>query len=867
MARSPRSRRQFANQDSRVHVQGIAPAKPDDPDELTAADWLMQIKLAEKRNDEWERRCKKIIKRYRADYGDTDADGSGGGSRMNVLWSNVQTLKPSIYSKAPVPIVERRFLDRDPVGRCASMMLERALRYQVRDSEFHDTTDMIVDDYLLVGRGVPWLRFRPIIGQDTSLSDHGDDQLAGVDAGADGETPAETELNETGEVTQEPPAERMLSASVEVDYVHWPDFLTSKARFWKEVEWVARRVYPSRKDLIDDFGEGIGGEVPLEMTPESEGSKSGKAPESQNRDTQNQKKAIVYEIWHKPTRKVYTVAKGYGERYLEDPREDPLNLDNFWPCPKPLFATMTNDTLEPVPDYLEYQDQALQIDELTLRMWLLTRALKVVGVYDAANKNLARLLDEGGENKMIAVSSWAAFAEKGGIKGAVSFLPIEEVANVLQGLSAARDKVKADMFEITGLSDIIRGQADPRETAEAVSTKGRWGSLRLQARQAAVARVCRDTICMMGEIIAEHFPDETLIEMSGILMDEGICGPAPVKPDPPKMPPMPMGAPPAGMLPPPGMMARPPMLPPPVSSPMGMAGPPGGVAPSMPPGVAGPMVPHPPGVGMPGGVSPQPDPMAMYAAAMAKYAAEKAEYDGKRAALISGAIDLLRDEKLRGFRVDIETDSMIQADAMEGRAQASQFIGELAKFMEESFKIGAQSPEAVPLLGKMTLFAVRKFGTGRDLEATIEEFVDKMEKKAAKQAGAPPPPNPEMQKAQLLLEQTKMELEGEKAKTQAEVMKSQIDAKASAEDNQRAMATNQMDAEVARGQAMMEIAQMRQEAEFRAQEHAAKMQELAMKMAMDREKLEMERTRMHEEHAMDLARIRAAKSESREQAE
>ena len=228
--------------------------------------------------------------------------------------------------------------------------------------------------------------------------------------------------------------------------------------------------------------------------------------------------------------------RGQGLRQIpEEPRDDPLNLDKFFPCLKPLFATMTNDTLEPVSDHLEYQDQALQIDDLTNRISLLTMAQKVSGLYDAANKDLARLLDEGNENKMVPVANWAQLAAKGGLEAAVTFMPIKEIAETLEGLVAARDKVKQDMFEITGMSDIIRGQSDPRETAAAVNTKGRWGSLRLQARQAAVARFCRDIIAMMGEAIAEHYTPEMLVNISGPCMTKE-SRPALEKPPKPDLP-------------------------------------------------------------------------------------------------------------------------------------------------------------------------------------------------------------------------------------------------------------------------------------------------------------------------------------------
>jgi hypothetical protein len=821
-------------------------ASPTDlgSDPYSCANWTTHIELAEKRDETFIKRGKKILKRYREERPEEE---TGAPRRMNVFWSNVETLQPCIYGREPVPIAERRFLDRDVVGRVASQVLERSMRYQMADCGFHDTVEQCVLDYLTVGRGVPWLRFNPIIGKSTSLTDLGDDEITDRDGLPGEDRPeSEEEADETDARTAEiDTPEKLLSASLSVDYVHWCDFLTSNARFWKEVEWVARRLYPSRQDMVDDFGEDIGNAVPLEMTPENTRDTSGRY---QKQTPDSLKKAIVYEIWHKPTRKVYTIAKNF-DRFLEEPREDPLNLEGFWPCPKPLSATMTNDTLQPVADYIEYQDQAIEIDNLTNRIDLLIKSLKVCGAYDSSNKELGRLLDEGSENKLIPVSSWAAFAEKGGLATAISFLPIKEVGEVLLQLFQARDQIKKDLYEITGIADVIRGQSDPRETAEAVATKGRFGSLRLQARQIAVARFCRDIIRMMGEIIAEHFPDQTLIETSGIMYDEGI-GPEPPKPP---TPPQPQAAPGIGVPPGIGHNGGPPLavVPPaggvqPIVAAAGTA--PNGVAgqPSFVPGhsplggplPAQPITPsplHPPlqpgGQPAPPGAAPQPpmgapvvpppDPMAIYAAQLAQFQHDLAAQQAEKSALIMKAIGLLRQDKMRGFRIDIETDSTVETDANEDKAQRVEFVKAVTMFVEQAMQLGAQMPDAVPMMGKMLLFAVRGFRAGRDLESTIEEFVDKSEKDAKARQGQPKPPDPKMQAAQA-------QAQADEAKAQAEIAKAKIDAQSSADDNQREMASKQMDAEFKRQQLQADQEQMARDAQYKQAEFQMRMAELQM---------------------------------------
>jgi hypothetical protein len=115
----------------------------------------------------------------------------------------------------------------------------------------------------------------------------------------------------------------------------------------------------------------------------------------------------------------------------------------------------------PVADYIEYQDQATQIDELSQRIAMLTRACKVAGVYSSSAKGVQRLLNESVENELIPVDDWAAFAEKGGIAGQISFLPLKEIIGVLNELMMLKGKQIEEMDRLTGINDLMRGTTMP----------------------------------------------------------------------------------------------------------------------------------------------------------------------------------------------------------------------------------------------------------------------------------------------------------------------------------------------------------------------------------------------------------------------
>lgn len=107
------------------------------------------------------------------------------------------------------------------------------------------------------------------------------------------------------------------------------------------------------------------------------------------------------------------------------------------------------------------------------------------------------------------------FTEKGGMQNIIQFMPIKEVAETLIQLYAARDKTKDLLYEITGIGDIMRGATNPNETMGAQQLKSQFATRRVQPQQRAVARIARDTIRLIGAVIAEHFSPATISLITG----------------------------------------------------------------------------------------------------------------------------------------------------------------------------------------------------------------------------------------------------------------------------------------------------------------------------------------------------------------
>jgi len=460
-------------------------------------DWYKTIMGYERSYKRWEARADRIVKKYK----DDSRYDRNPNARFNILWSNVQTIQPAIFARLPRPDVSRRFRDNDPIGRVASMMLERALEFELEHyGDYKSAMNNAVLDRLLGGRGVSWVRYEPhIVGEAADEADGApDDGFSVTEDGDEAETPEGME-NEN--------EERIEYECAPVDYVHWKDFGHTIARTWEEVTAVWRKVYMSRPALVERFGEELGYKIPLDTKPDD-------LKQSYKSDD-GVYEALIYEIWDKETGKVLWISKSLGK--ILDERDDPLGLENFWPCPKPLYSTLTTDSLEPIPDFVIYQDQARELDVLCDRIDGLINALKVRGVYDASNTELQRLFSEGENNTLIPVSNWMAFAEKQGMKGAVDLVDIAPFAAALAQCYQAMEQVKGQIYELMGIADIQRGQTDPNETLGAQIIKSNNASGRLKTMQHAVVDFATSLLSIKAQIICNHFTDDTLIQISGAM--------------------------------------------------------------------------------------------------------------------------------------------------------------------------------------------------------------------------------------------------------------------------------------------------------------------------------------------------------------
>lgn len=419
-------------------------------EENEVKNWLAKITKAEQHYHDYHETIKKIRQYYR---GDIKSD------KQNIFWSSIETLKPFLYFKQPKPYIARKEKSSDKAQNYACMILERALNWDLEQFDFDSVIKYARNDFLLVGTGLVIERYHPQFGIIAN-------QL---------QNPVEIKIDE----------------QVKTEYLDPLNFIadSEKVGIWEDCTWFAIRQYMTFAQAVAVFGDNLA--------------------QGYITDNNSSSKIIeVFEVWDKSSERVLYISRHFPHRFLKV-IEGGLSLDNFYPIPKPIFATTTNDSIIPVPDYIQIKPLLDELDGVTARMEKTMKAIKVSGCYDNAFPELASILNK--EVTLVSVSDFDRLKSAGGIKNIVDFMPIEQYVNALQALALRRKDIIDAIYEITGVSDIMRGTSTIGDTATAVVKKTNFGTLRNQDRQNDMQRFITEIFKIKAEIICEHFSQDKLL--------------------------------------------------------------------------------------------------------------------------------------------------------------------------------------------------------------------------------------------------------------------------------------------------------------------------------------------------------------------
>ncbi len=643
--------------------------------------WMEAIALSEKTEEDWRKRASAAIDIYR------DAEKERQTKRFNILHTNTETLAPALYNSTPIPDVRPRYMAGNPLDKQVAQVIERALSFSIDTYDFNAVMEDAVKDRLLPGRAVTRVRYEP-------------------------------KFDDKGEVAYE---------AVTCEPVEWADFRIGPARVWSKTPWIAFRHYLTREQ-VSALNPKIGATIPLDSRVDGY-----KKDDDDNRTPDVFKRLAVWEIWDKEAREVLFIAPSYKIAPLKkDP--DPLGLEGFFCIPRPMLAIETPDTQVPIEPYRVYKDQAEELDLVTRRITAITRVMKVRGIYASPMANAFSQMQSAKDGDFVPADNIEQFMQ-GGLDNAIWQWPIEVASAVLERLYLARDQIKATIFEITGVADVMRGQTDSGETLGAQQLKAQWGSLRLQKQQGDVQRYARDLLRLKAEIICTKFGAQTLSMISGVQ------------------------------------------------------------------------------------VTPEME-------------------------------QILRSDLMRAYRIDIETDSTIQADVIRAQQQAGQFIQGAGTFFQAigpAVQTGAMPPDVAI---KLFMGLARPFKLGKQAEDALDKWEQETTQKIEQQKAnpQPPPPDPEMVKMQMEAQGKQQELQAKQAeiqtRTQSEGVKLQI-------EQQRAA---------------MEVEKMRAELEIEQQRLALDIQFKERELALREREAGLKEREMETRTSLEVAKLQDGREARAEQA-
>jgi len=462
-----------ADNDQEVNEKPDVDDKPLKKGE-SAAKWHVELKAASTREEKWRKAARDILARYRQERALELFSNKPNDKKMNILYSNTDVMLAHLCIDLGTPDVRRNFPRpgrKTKIARLSAEILEKTMITEGHSEDASCEFEDAIEDAVLPGRGQVWIDLEEVEGP-------------------------------TGK-------DQWLQASI--CQVTWEFFRHGPAKRWREVPWVARGHLFSRDDLEDKFPT-YSEEIPLnyELDNSEENVKESNAGPSK----ESLERSLVWEIWDKETMSRIYVAEDFPTILQSD--DDPYHVEGFFPCPPPLYMCKTSSNLRPVPLYFQYRDQAEELDRLTTRSWRLMESLKYCGLYGATGDDSMKDVGNLEDGEFIPFKNFAALQQSGGLAGAFMTRDITAIVPALQAVEAKIETTVQRIWELAGISDLMRGDSTPDTTATAERFKARFGSMRGNRRSRIVQRFVRNAYRIKAEIVAEHYNRKQLAEMTGI---------------------------------------------------------------------------------------------------------------------------------------------------------------------------------------------------------------------------------------------------------------------------------------------------------------------------------------------------------------
>lgn len=458
-------------------------------------------------------------------YGGNDLDRRRMWNKFPLWWVTWKIRQPLSLARLSVPILEDTQGD-DPIGRTACILGERLARGILKSFDAFPEFAASVDDFLVTNLGWGhWCYSCKEVLEDEKI------RLLVLSPEQEGSPPIYTtpDSQPVAEPLFDDMGAYILSGNqvtVENEKVYFQAgvysslYVDPAALRWNQVQRIGYQEEYSYREFKQKFGE-----------PAMEKLALGDITKYQNGEPiivyQYQDKAEKVVRWlTESSESFFTPAalaelNAQGSEPLEPKEgseakaEDIIGLEGFFTCTKPLIINAPTTNFWPTSEYFQLRDILDDINQIVKRMMLLTKAMRIRFFFDSSIPQLQSLIGETGEGGGIGIPNLeqSLIAGKGDIRNLVAVFPVDEFIKGLSNLYIAYDQRLNMYYQLTGMSELIRGQtSDVEKTYGERQLEGKFALNRFEPFQRQIQEWLKANYELGMEMALKLFSDKTLDE-------------------------------------------------------------------------------------------------------------------------------------------------------------------------------------------------------------------------------------------------------------------------------------------------------------------------------------------------------------------
>lgn len=503
-------------------------------DTITVEECKDFIRKAEKKRADFlniaDRSWNEIEKRNKRGklYGGDDLDRLRRWTRFPLWWSCLKIRQPLCLARLPIPVLKDTQGD-DPLGRTACVIGERFMRSILKTFDALEEFQSSVDDFLVTNFG--W--GRAFYKKDECYEEE-KIRLQMIE-----QQPQEPMLDEMGQpIPQEPlppifitpdgqeiPQEQVLeddlgfyyktgeNVLIENEEVYFESgmycnlYVDPDVRKWNAITRLAFEYPYTKREFIKKFGKEAYTKLDFDV----------------ERKKDQDECIKVYEYHDKFLKEVRWFAENSEEFFQpveiaslseEVDNSDLYGLSNFFPVARPMIMNASTKEFWPTPEFFQVQDLIDDIHQIASRMTLLTKAIRVRFLFDSSVAELKQLVGETGEGGGLGVPNLEqALMNAGGkLTNLVAYFPVQEMIQGLENMYKAFEQRLNSFYQVTGISDLIRGQSDTgvEKTYGERQMEGKFALNRIEPYQGKVQEWIKDNYQLLMEMGLKLFSDQTV---------------------------------------------------------------------------------------------------------------------------------------------------------------------------------------------------------------------------------------------------------------------------------------------------------------------------------------------------------------------